>query len=258
MAMLNEEVKAIWNANAEYWDGRMGEGNAFHKTLIEPAQLKLLNVESGQRILDIACGNGQFARKMAALGAHVLATDFSERMIQLARSRPDRNIEYAIVDATKQQELAKLPDQFDAVVSTMAIMDIETIAPLAGDLRRLLKRDGAFVFSIMHPCFNSLCTALWHERDEDEGNIRDTYGVKVSDYMTERSGLGVAMAGQPRLQYYFHRPVSVLLKTFFDAGFVMDGYEEPSFPDLHTERIFDNVYRSIPAALVCRLRPGLR
>ena len=86
--MLNDEVRNIWNANAEFWDGRMGEGNAFHRTLIEPTQLRLLNVKPGQRILDIACGNGQFARKMAEQGAIVTATDFSEKMIEVAKAKP--------------------------------------------------------------------------------------------------------------------------------------------------------------------------
>jgi SAM-dependent methyltransferase len=253
--MLNDEVKAIWNANAEFWDGRMGEGNAFHRTLIEPFQLKLLNLAPGQRILDIACGNGQFARKMAALGAQVTAVDFSDGMIEIARSKSGSAIEYMVIDATRQDELARLPGGFDAAVSTMALMDIEAVAPLAAQLPRLLKKDGAFVFSVLHPCFNSLATTLWHERDEAEGNVRDTYGVRIVDYLTERSGLGVAMVGQPRLQYYFHRPVSALLKPFFETGLVLDGCEEPSFPDLGTDRIFDNVYRNIPAALICRLRP---
>ena len=90
--MLNDEVKAIWNANAGYWDSRMGEGNDFHKTLIEPTQLKLLEVNRGQRILDVACGNGQFARKMAELGAFVTAIDFSDKMIEIAKSKPVKNI----------------------------------------------------------------------------------------------------------------------------------------------------------------------
>jgi SAM-dependent methyltransferase len=253
--MLNDEVRAIWNANAEFWDGRMGEGNAFHKILIEPLQLRLLNIGRGQRILDIACGNGQFARKMAAIGALVTAIDFSDGMIEIARSKSGDSIEYRVVDATLQDELAKLPGGFDAAVCTMALMDMDAVSPLAAELPRLLKRDGAFVFSVLHPCFNSLATTLWHERDEAEGNVRDTYGVRVGDYLTERSGMGVAMLGQPRLQYYFHRTVSGLLKPFFETGLVLDACEEPSFPDLGTDRIFDNVYRNIPAAFVCRLRP---
>jgi ubiquinone/menaquinone biosynthesis C-methylase UbiE len=61
--LKKDEVKNIWNANAGFWDGKMGEGNYFHKTLIEPVQLELLNIKPGQRILDIACGNGHVARK---------------------------------------------------------------------------------------------------------------------------------------------------------------------------------------------------
>jgi hypothetical protein len=44
MDALNQEVRDIWNQNAHFWDERMGEGNAFHKILIEPTQERLLNL----------------------------------------------------------------------------------------------------------------------------------------------------------------------------------------------------------------------
>src|SRR6516164_2734683 len=101
---LNQEVRDLWNQNASFWDERMGEGNAFHKTLIEPTQERLLNVQAGQRILDIACGNGQFARRLARLGACVLGVDISERIIDRARARTtdlgDR-IQFRIVDCSR-------------------------------------------------------------------------------------------------------------------------------------------------------------
>src|SRR5438132_7101254 len=84
---LNQEVQDIWNQNAPFWDERMGEGNTFHKTLIEPTQERLLNVAAGQRILDVACGNGQFARRLVRLGAYVLGVDISERMLERAPAR---------------------------------------------------------------------------------------------------------------------------------------------------------------------------
>ena len=66
---LNDEAGRIWDANADFWDSRMGEGNSFHKHLIEPSQLRMLDPKPDDLILDVACGNGQFARKMATLGA---------------------------------------------------------------------------------------------------------------------------------------------------------------------------------------------
>ena len=105
---LNRETGDIWDRNADYWDERMGEGNFFHKLLIEPAQIKLLALQPGERVLDIACGNGQFARKMASLGAQVVACDISPRMVELARGRTDgtdADIKYHVADATDKDQL---------------------------------------------------------------------------------------------------------------------------------------------------------
>ena len=41
---LNGEVQRIWNANAEWWDDRIGDGNDFQDQLIEPATERLLEV----------------------------------------------------------------------------------------------------------------------------------------------------------------------------------------------------------------------
>ena len=48
-----------WDANAQVWDARMGdEGNDFFNVLCWPAIASFLDPQPGQRILDIACGNG--------------------------------------------------------------------------------------------------------------------------------------------------------------------------------------------------------
>ena len=255
---MNDEVRDIWNANAEFWDGRMGEGNNFHLKLIEPVQLEMLKIAEGMQVLDVACGNGQFARKMASLGARVTAVDFSEKFIAIARSRESKNIDYRVADAASAADLNKLPSgHFDAVVCTMALMDMSDISVLAKHAPLLMKKGGIFVFSILHPCFNSGACSLVHEMDDLSGQSEDRFGVKVRDYLVETERLGIGMAGQPQSQYYFHRPVSAVLRAFFNNGLVLDAYEEPSFRDIgDSERIFDNVYKNIPPALVCRLRRG--
>jgi ubiquinone/menaquinone biosynthesis C-methylase UbiE len=254
--MKKDAVKAVWNANAEFWDERMGEGNYFHKTLIEPTQLKMLDIKSGQKILDIACGNGQFARKMAEMGAQVTAIDFSEKLIAIARAKGNKNIKYKIVDATKTADLRKLSGtKYDAIVCTMAFMDMKDIKKLIKFSPKLLKKNGSFVFSLCHPCFNSGEFFLINEQDEANGVVTNRYYVKVRNYLVEKSSLGVAIIGQPKLQYYFHRSVSTILRYFFQSSFVLDSYEEPSYKEINNPAsIHNNVYRNIPPALVCRLR----
>jgi 2-polyprenyl-3-methyl-5-hydroxy-6-metoxy-1,4-benzoquinol methylase len=254
--VLNDEVRSIWNTNAEFWDARMGEGNAFHKTLIEPTQLRLLDIKSGQHILDVACGNGQFARKMVGLRAKVTAIDFSEKFIAIARSKSSPEIDYRVIDATSVVDLNKLSGMtFDSVVCTMALMDMENIDVLIGCLPRWLKKNGKFVFSVLHPCFNSGEFVLVYERDESGTEITDRYSVKVSKYLVEKSSLGLGMIGQPKPQYYFHRPISNLLNTCFEAGFVLDAFEEPSFSGNDTGHFHnDDFFTHIPAVLICRLK----
>jgi 2-polyprenyl-3-methyl-5-hydroxy-6-metoxy-1,4-benzoquinol methylase len=257
---LNQEVRDIWDQNALFWDARMGEGNTFHKTLIEPTQERLLNVSPGQRILDIACGNGQFARRLSSLGAYVLGVDISERMIERARSRttePGDRVEFRILDCARADTLMSLGENcFDAAVCTMALMDMAAIDPLFSALAKLLKPGGCLVFSVLHPCFNSGHIMQVMEREDVAGRIVDQYSVRVSDYIHPLTHQGVAMVGQPVPQYYFHRPISLLLKPAFEAGFMLDGLAEPVYPPQPEaeEHLFEHVYSAIPPALVARLR----
>ncbi|RIK17932.1 MAG: hypothetical protein DCC52_16515 [Chloroflexi bacterium] len=80
--VLPADARARWDANATFWDERMGQGNAFHLQLVEPAVLELLRAQPREKMLELACGNGQFARKLASLGVQVTATDFSPAMIR--------------------------------------------------------------------------------------------------------------------------------------------------------------------------------
>lgn len=168
---MNDETLEAWNTNAEVWDKRMGDdGNDFHLLLVRPATERLLDVKPGSRILDIGCGNGLFARRLATLGAEVVAIDFSEQMIAYARTRTqsqENSIEYRVLDATDEAALLQLGEgYFDAAVSAMALMDMAEIDPLLQSLAKLLKPRGSFVFSVMHPASIALTSAWWQRKQK--------------------------------------------------------------------------------------------
>ena len=109
--LANKETRDAWDSNAAFWDEKMGEGNDFVNVLQWPAILRLLDPRPGQKILDIATGNGLTARRLAALGAEVVAFDFSEELIKLARARTPSSfslLTYSVLDAT--DEFALLGD----------------------------------------------------------------------------------------------------------------------------------------------------
>ena len=231
-----DENRRIWNANARWWDDRIGEGNDFQTLLIEPATERLLNVTTGDTILDVACGAGRFTRRMASLGARVVAIDTSNEFIARARERTpsDASIDYRVLDAASLEDLRSLDaNRFTKAVCTMAVMDMPEIAPLFRALAELLPRDGAFVFSVTHPCFHSATMQRFAEMyEEGPGRHIIRTGVKVSAYLSPSARKTEGIVGQPEPHFFFHRPLSRLLQQGFDGGFVVDGFEEPGFiPD---------------------------
>lgn len=265
----NEQTRHAWNANAAYWDERMGEGNDFVNVLIRPATERLLAVTPGERVLDLACGNGLAARRLARLGADVVACDFSPEMIARARARTEGaesvehgdRIRYCVVDATREDQLLSLgTDAFDAVLCNMALFDIADVQPLARILPRLLRSGGRFVFSILHPCFNNPTAAHTAELSDSDGQFRTRYSMNVWGYMTPTTARQSAIPGQPEPQLVFHRSLQDLLGVFFAGGLVLDALEERAFPPDHPqgrrELGWNGNFSEIPAVLVARMRPG--
>lgn len=256
----HEFTRSAWEANAEIWDVRMGdEGNDFFNVLCWPSIASLLGVDSGQHVLDIACGNGLTSRRLAALGAHVTAFDFSANLIEKAKARPNYHslITYHVIDATDEQQLLSLGHQkYDSALSNMALFDMADIETLFQVLPKLLKPNGIFVFSLTHPCFNN--ASSMHTMEEfDDGEIKTIYSVKISRYMSSYHATGLALRNQPKPQMYFERPLHYYLNLGFQNGFVLDGFEERAFPPDHPQTSplgWGGKFSEIPPVVVARLR----
>jgi 2-polyprenyl-3-methyl-5-hydroxy-6-metoxy-1,4-benzoquinol methylase len=258
----NEETRQAWQENAAFWDARMGEGNDFVDVLTWPPTEQMLEIAPGERVLDVACGNGLTSRRMAALGAEVVAFDFAPAMIEHARRRTTEHagrITYHVLDATDVSALLALGEgAFDAALCAMALFDMAEIEPVLRALSRLLRPGGRFVFSVLHPCFNHQYMTHLAELEDRDGEMVTTYAVKVFGYMTPGVAHGAAIAGQPRPQLYFHRPLHVLLGAAFREGFVLDALEERSFPANHQPArnplAWSGNFSEIPPVAVMRVR----
>ncbi len=256
----NRAAQAAWETKAEFWDNLHGdEGNVFHRHLISPSAESLLNIQPGEVILDIACGNGVFARRLAELGAEVVATDFSSGLLERAKARTTSpNIEYLIRDATDEAAMLTLgAGRFDAVVSNMALMDIADLAPMFRAIRQLLKASGRFVFTTSHPCYNSTDITMMLEHEDNHGQVIDTYSLKISKYLKPMARNQAGAPGEPTAHPVFHRPLHELLNLCFDAGFVLDRLVEPAFlPGATSKSPISWVnFTDIPPVLAARLRP---
>ncbi len=260
---LNEQTAEAWDRIAEWWDDKIGDGNSAQDLLIQPATERLLDISRGERILDVACGAGRFARRMADLGAEVVGVDHSEGFLKRARERSADyadHVEYKLMNATDKGALLSLGDtSFDAAVCTMGLMDMASIEPLIATLPRLLKPKGRFVFSVTHPVFNSGSARMVAEEEVRDGKVINAFGVMVTDYAAPYPLKGVGVPGQPEPYHQFHRPIGLLFNTCFRHGFALDGLEETTLPegsDWVPDRPLSWAHfsRTIPPFLVARMR----
>ena len=258
---LNDEGRRLWDKKARFWDELHGDGgNMFHRRLVEPALLTLLKPKAGERVLDVGCGNGAVARRLAAEGVRVTAVDFSAEMIRLAQGRGSHGapIDYQVMDATEESALLSLgAAEFDAVVSTMALMDMPTSRPFFAAARQLLRGDGRLAFVTMHPAFNSNNPVFVHEKEDRDGVVSEGYALRIRHYLDMPPVRGSGAPNEPTPHFYYHRPLSQLLGTAFDAGFVLDGMLEPAFSDedaRDSDELSWTRFRQFPPALAARLR----
>ena len=259
---FNEETRRQWETKAEFWDQLHGDaGNRYHRELISPAVERLLAIRPGERILDIACGTGILARRMAALGADVTAVDFSAAMLGRAQARKQvrgNPVVYKLVDATDEEALAGLGESsFAGVTSSMALMDMAEIAPLYRAVVRLLKPGGRFVFATSHPAFSSNNPIFLAEEEIVDGKIVRQHYMKIAGYLDVPPTISAGARGEPSPHYYFHRPLSELLGEAFKAGLVLDALEEPAFTPPEDEPLRPLSwygYPQIPPVLAGRMR----
>lgn len=152
--MGTEESKKIWEKNAKFWDNAMGnQSNDFHRKVVRPKVTELLSPNSTDYILDVACGNGNYSSYLAQIGAAIVAFDYSEKMIELAKKRQSKylkQIEFCVADVASRESILTLKRNrlFTKAVSNMAIMDIRDIEPLFMAVYELLDENGIFVFAM--------------------------------------------------------------------------------------------------------------
>jgi ubiquinone/menaquinone biosynthesis C-methylase UbiE len=123
--------------------------------LHDPVLEELLGEIAGQVVLSLACGQGQDARLLAHLGAHVTGVDVSSEMLRYANLHESANqcgITYVQGNA---QNLTGFADaSFDGVLCHMALKDIPDLAQTIHSVGRVLRDRGWFVFSIVHPAYH--------------------------------------------------------------------------------------------------------
>lgn len=217
-----ERGTSVWDQAARWYDTLVGEeGSYYQKEIVMPGTFRMLGARPGDRVLDLACGQGVFCRYLSEKGVRTEGLDSSEELVRLARARSDRKVCYLAADSRDPKALEG--EKFDAVSCILAIQNIEEIGPVFRNVARWLKPGGRFVMVMTHPCFRIPRQTHWGWDDAKKMEYR-----RVDLYATEMSIpiLTPPMADSKVYTWTYHRPLQAYFKALSEAGLWVDGLEE--------------------------------
>ena len=134
-----DQVPQNWSAiTSGYENAFEGLSSQFAADVIP-----LLNLEAGQRVLDVAAGTGAFSLMAAQHGAHVLATDFAAGMVERIRARAAAlNLSHVAAEVMDGQALTVPDGSFDVSVSILGLIFFPDLQRGMSELRRVLRPGG--------------------------------------------------------------------------------------------------------------------
>ncbi len=127
----------------------MVESGGFYSTFVDPVLMKMRkrvanNVESGKKIIDVACGTGAQVFELASKSESVVGVDLSESMIkkaiQIKTKFKVENSDFKIGDATN---LSDFDDrQFDIATMSLALHQFspELHSSILNEMKRISKK----------------------------------------------------------------------------------------------------------------------
>ena len=251
---MPEEADRSWDAIAEGWAGRVRtDTDQNRRFVLDPAHIRLAGDVKGKDVLDAGCGEGRFSRMLALRGAKVTGVDLSERMIALAREEESARplgIKYEQMDMADMSPFADR--SFDLVIAYLSLIDVELYKLAVVEVARVLRRDGRFVFSLVHPCF-ATPGASWEPRHPGMIPLMDEDKLyrKVDHYRPARPYSFRMWPTAPAETTNYHRPLTDYAAACRNAGLLIRDIVEPiPDDDVLIERRYLNDYVRTPYFII--------
>src|SRR5438876_1683359 len=104
---MEDSSTQSWDQIAEEWVTH-ADVNDYRNVLLIPHTFAILGEVTGKRVLDVGCGEGGYARMLASKGAYVTGVDGSDRLIEIAKRRAEKenlSIVYQVTNANSLSDV---------------------------------------------------------------------------------------------------------------------------------------------------------
>jgi ubiquinone/menaquinone biosynthesis C-methylase UbiE len=209
-----------WGEVANWYDEYLKKEGSYQAEVLLPQVLRMLSLTKADTVLDLACGEGFFAREFAKTDAKVIGADISQELIQKAKTAGGP-ILYKVAPANKLT-FAKNAE-FTAVVCILALQNMEDIKSVFAEVKRVLASKGRFVLVLNHPTFRVLKRSSWGFDEKQAVQYR-----RIDGYLSAAKILVDMHPGKtntPQTVSY-HRSLQDFTKALASNGFAITRLEE--------------------------------
>jgi SAM-dependent methyltransferase len=214
-----------WDPVAAWYDKLVGEaGSDYHRHVILPATMKMLDLKAGEAVADICCGQGVLVKPVLDAGARkFLGVDASPKLIAAAKARHGADPRVSLMTADACQPAAWADGSYDAATCLMAVHDVPDIVGLFSNVAASLAPGGRAVMVFMHPCFRIPRKTHWGFDNDQKIQFRrlDSYGSPLEIRIATHPG-----KGGPDETVFYHRPLAELISAIGQSGMAVSACEE--------------------------------
>lgn len=219
---LMKKQNTSWNSVAEWYSTYLEETeDSYQRQVILPNLLRILEPKASMRVLDIACGQGFFAREFAKAGAEVVGADVAQKLITEAKKLSGKAVQYYVAPSDNLN-FAK-PGSFDAATIVLAIQNIEKLSATFAEAKRVLKPKGKLLLVLMHPAFRNPGSTHWGFDEEEKVQYR-----RVDRYLSASRKELLVHPGKTNspTTVSHHRSLQDFSKALMKSGFCISKLEE--------------------------------
>lgn len=211
-----------WEVVADWYDQMLEtDEDSYQAQVVAPNLLRLMNIQYNDRIVDLGCGQGFFARKFAEAGAKVTGVDASADLITKAQEKAHPESRFLTAPAQE----TTLPDGCaETVTIVLALQNMEDMHAVFKEAARVLTPRGKLYIVLNHPAFR-----IPQHSDWIFDPATDTQSRRVSQYLSDAKIKIDMTPGQKehkKFTWSFHHPLQSYMKHLYNAGFVTCRMEE--------------------------------
>lgn len=222
-----ENKNTSWEKVSKWYNAEVDEkGGYYHKNIVIPNSLKLLNLEKNDSLLDLACGQGVLSRHINS-DVKYIGVDLSDSLISEAKSfNKNTNADFLVKDITKPINIGNESSErgFTHTAIILALQNVHDIYSVFQNAAKLLTSAGHFLIVINHPYFRIPKFSSW-EIDGKEG----VQHRRVDAYM---SNLEIPIQHEPSkgakstITWTYHYSLQYISEKLAETGFVIERIEE--------------------------------